>query len=425
MVAKNSRSRCKEQDIPFFRFSPRFEELIAAGETDNEKLLNMVISTKMDLQKREKELEELVNIFHAVAESSKGLEQEGSNGSGMGEGEDEVKVRSTNESIPEEQEEGEELPMTPQEVAATQEGEGLVQQEVTREGLVSLQEEEEVEDREEVSESPAEDKPQPERESENGELSEEEDKTLAELIEGVEKEGDSDPCPNQEEFAENFLFNSISGALDLKDRGGERLNLLRESYYSSSSNSDSPSPDSVEMAVKDVTSPGPTASSAYQHSPLRHTSHGATPGSPAAAPPMYQHSPLRHTTSHGATPGPPTAVPPTNQHLPLRHTTSHGATTGPPAAAPPTYQHSPLHQTTSHGANKHRLPDRSPVSSSATPPGHQPAVPHTPGTPHDVGVNKNQVLTASGHLYQHYRIDTNQVDESHEEYTEYKRETLV
>ncbi len=72
-VAENSRSRCKEQDVPFFRFSPRFDEQIAAGETANEKLLNMIITTKLYLKKEGKKLEEIVDIFFAVAESSKDL----------------------------------------------------------------------------------------------------------------------------------------------------------------------------------------------------------------------------------------------------------------------------------------------------------------------------------------------------------------
>ena len=75
-MAKNSRSRCKEQDIPFFRFSPSFDELIAAGETDNEKLFNMIIKTKLYLKQNEQELDKLTEIFHAVADSSKDLRNE-------------------------------------------------------------------------------------------------------------------------------------------------------------------------------------------------------------------------------------------------------------------------------------------------------------------------------------------------------------
>ncbi len=76
LVANNSRSRCKEQDVPFFRFSPKFDELIAAGETDNEKLFNMIINTKLYLKQVGREFDELVNLFHAVAESSKDLDQD-------------------------------------------------------------------------------------------------------------------------------------------------------------------------------------------------------------------------------------------------------------------------------------------------------------------------------------------------------------
>ena len=73
MIAENSQSRCREQAIPFYRFSPTLHEIIAYGETDNEKLFNMVIDTKGYLKTQEKELGELINIFKAVASSSQDL----------------------------------------------------------------------------------------------------------------------------------------------------------------------------------------------------------------------------------------------------------------------------------------------------------------------------------------------------------------
>ena len=50
--AKNSQSRCEEQDIPFYRFSPELDEIIARSETDNEKLFNMVIQTRIYIKKQ-------------------------------------------------------------------------------------------------------------------------------------------------------------------------------------------------------------------------------------------------------------------------------------------------------------------------------------------------------------------------------------
>ena len=68
MVATNSQSRCKEQGIPFYRFSPKLKDVIAGSETDNEKLFNMVIQTRIDT--REQGMEELVGIFHTIARAS-------------------------------------------------------------------------------------------------------------------------------------------------------------------------------------------------------------------------------------------------------------------------------------------------------------------------------------------------------------------
>jgi len=74
LVAENSRSRCAEQDIPFFRFSPTFDEIVSSGETDVDKLINMVIQTKIYLKQQDKELEKITNIFHKVAESSQDIQ---------------------------------------------------------------------------------------------------------------------------------------------------------------------------------------------------------------------------------------------------------------------------------------------------------------------------------------------------------------
>jgi hypothetical protein len=68
MVATNSQSRCREQGIPFYRFSPKLRDVIAGSETDNEKLFNMVIQTRIDT--REQGMEEVVRLFHTIAGAS-------------------------------------------------------------------------------------------------------------------------------------------------------------------------------------------------------------------------------------------------------------------------------------------------------------------------------------------------------------------
>ena len=68
MVATNSKSRCEEQNIPFFRFSPRLNEIIPAGETDNEKLFSMVLQTKTEIINQR--MTDLIELFHKIAEAS-------------------------------------------------------------------------------------------------------------------------------------------------------------------------------------------------------------------------------------------------------------------------------------------------------------------------------------------------------------------
>jgi len=48
MVARTCEGSCKEQGIPFYRLSPLLPEVISAGETDNKKLLQMIISTRKE-----------------------------------------------------------------------------------------------------------------------------------------------------------------------------------------------------------------------------------------------------------------------------------------------------------------------------------------------------------------------------------------
>lgn len=243
MVASNSRSRCKEQDIPFFRFSPKFDELIAAGETDTEKLLNMIIKTKLDLKQREKEFDELVNLFLAVAESSKDLDQDAVLEA------DQSKLQA-NRIIDEEDEEEEE----------EQEREETVDGRIDKiEGLKKLMEKERREPSTEEGPSTLEVEesgvPIGESSSEKTSLPPEVNKNVEEealtmkeqarpsvppqeLVEGDPitqqcklVDNDNAVCTLDEtgEFAGNFLFNSISNAL-----GGKKLELPIEEAVSPS-----------------------------------------------------------------------------------------------------------------------------------------------------------------------------------------------
>ena len=69
IVADNCRSRCAEQGIPFYRFSPQLKEMIAAGETDTDKLLDMIIQAKG--QTETQGMMEVVKLFQLVAEASR------------------------------------------------------------------------------------------------------------------------------------------------------------------------------------------------------------------------------------------------------------------------------------------------------------------------------------------------------------------
>ena len=68
-MAKNCRSRCEAQGILFYRFSPKLDEVVAAGETDNERLVNMLIKTRLQL--KEQGLQNLVNLIVRERDSSK------------------------------------------------------------------------------------------------------------------------------------------------------------------------------------------------------------------------------------------------------------------------------------------------------------------------------------------------------------------
>ena len=59
MVARTCEGSCKEQGIPFYRLSPFLPEVISAGETDNKKLLQMIISTRKETRQTIQKLAKL------------------------------------------------------------------------------------------------------------------------------------------------------------------------------------------------------------------------------------------------------------------------------------------------------------------------------------------------------------------------------
>lgn len=69
IVAKNCQMRCHEQDIPYYRFSPQLNHVVAAGETDTDKLLDMMLQAR--IQTPQQHLDELVALFQLVADASK------------------------------------------------------------------------------------------------------------------------------------------------------------------------------------------------------------------------------------------------------------------------------------------------------------------------------------------------------------------
>jgi len=60
--AENCRSRCEKQGLPFYRFNPELSEVVALSESDNEKLIDMVLKTQLYLQSKEYEMDELVQL---------------------------------------------------------------------------------------------------------------------------------------------------------------------------------------------------------------------------------------------------------------------------------------------------------------------------------------------------------------------------
>lgn len=69
IVAKNCNMRCHEQNIPYYRFSPQLSHVISAGETDTDRLVEMMLETRV--QAPHQGVAELASLFQLVADASK------------------------------------------------------------------------------------------------------------------------------------------------------------------------------------------------------------------------------------------------------------------------------------------------------------------------------------------------------------------
>ena len=66
-VDRNSRSRCEKQGIPYYRFSPLFDEVVDTIETDGEKLCDIILKAKMLLEAYDAQVDELIQHFYYTA----------------------------------------------------------------------------------------------------------------------------------------------------------------------------------------------------------------------------------------------------------------------------------------------------------------------------------------------------------------------
>ena len=59
----NCESRCQEQGIEYFRFDPSLEKAVEKDETNNEKLLDMLWETRVDMNSHSEEMNRLVKLL--------------------------------------------------------------------------------------------------------------------------------------------------------------------------------------------------------------------------------------------------------------------------------------------------------------------------------------------------------------------------
>lgn len=62
-AATNTASRCRGQHIPFYRFSPTFDNKLALGETDSRVLCNMIVEARKFVNTRSTDIDEIVQFL--------------------------------------------------------------------------------------------------------------------------------------------------------------------------------------------------------------------------------------------------------------------------------------------------------------------------------------------------------------------------
>lgn len=63
-VEKRAEAWCESIDVPYFRLNPQLKEEIALNETSNEKLVDLMWTTKLYLQRNKHLIEEIVHLLH-------------------------------------------------------------------------------------------------------------------------------------------------------------------------------------------------------------------------------------------------------------------------------------------------------------------------------------------------------------------------
>lgn len=67
-LADRCRTSCDVQKIPFLRFNPQLAERINPSVTDNHKLLQMIITTRIYTHTQEAQLDKLMSVLKRTSE---------------------------------------------------------------------------------------------------------------------------------------------------------------------------------------------------------------------------------------------------------------------------------------------------------------------------------------------------------------------
>lgn len=73
-VSDNVNARCHEEGIEYYRFSPVFKEVIAIGETDRDKLIDMVITAHTH-QNTKEQLDRLMSKLPQISAANQKMSQ--------------------------------------------------------------------------------------------------------------------------------------------------------------------------------------------------------------------------------------------------------------------------------------------------------------------------------------------------------------